>query len=239
MTPSHGRLKLFLGGLLAWGLGAGPGRLKAEEPPAYPGQGGLHPLQVHPQEHAALAGALPPLCREQLHVFFVNGLDPAGYANLAALSGYVKAQGYLHTYYYQLRSSAQLTGRVRQIHQQDPQARFALVGFSAGTYVVRGSAHSLREEGITVDLLVYIGGDMILNTPYSRPANVCRVLNITGHGFLLSGGDLLFNGDEIDGARNLRLPCRHMLLPSRRETIDALMQELTAAAAARPTAGSP
>ena len=59
-----------------------------------------------------------------------------------------------------------------------------------------------------IDLLVYLGGDSILNDDASRPANVGRIVNITGHGSLLLGYDLFLKGDNIQGASNHRLDVR-------------------------------
>jgi pimeloyl-ACP methyl ester carboxylesterase len=187
-----------------------------------------HALQVDAQEHAGLAARVPQSCRDRFHIFFVNGMDPLGAANFRGLCGYVQGQGYSHAYYGQMTQGNRVTQHIRDLRKQDPEAHLVLVGFSAGTYVVRDVALALKADGIPVDLLVYIGGDYLQNSADSRPANVRKIVNITGHGFLLSGGDLLFNGTTIDGAVNVRVPCRHMLLPSRRETIDVLLRELTA-----------
>lgn len=191
-----------------------------------------HPLQVDRSAHAALCASLPAARRAHVYLFFVNGVDWIGAGNLRGLCGYIQAQGFPHAYYAQCYQGGRLEQRIRQIAQQDPQARFVLVGFSAGAYVVRDVTHALAPAGIRVDLLVYIGGDYLSDSPDSRPANAGTIVNIMGHGFLFSGGDLIANGTPITGALNLRLPCRHILLPSRRETIDLLMQELAALTAA-------
>jgi hypothetical protein len=83
-------------------------------------------------------------------------------------------------------------------------------------------------------------GDTLQNTPASHPANVCRILNIRGKGLVLTGGDLIWNGSDIDGARNCKVECRHILAPSRRETLELVTEELAALACGTPPpAGCP
>jgi len=103
-----------------------------------------------------------------------------------------------------------------------------LIGFSLGTNYVRAIANGLRSEGIRVDLLVYLAGDMIWNSPRSCPDNASRILNVNAHGLILLGGDLFFKGADLDKARNERLDARHILIPSRKATLTMLLEELNA-----------
>ncbi len=107
-----------------------------------------------------------------------------------------------------------------------------MVGFSIGANRECRLAHELREKGVAIDLLVYIGGDTIDNVPANRPANVGQLVNITGHGYLPRGGDLFYNGTELDGASNQRLNARHILLPTRAETVETLTTHFIAVAQA-------
>ncbi len=75
-----------------------------------------------------------------------------------------------------------------------------MLGYSAGANRARQLANELNAKGVRVDLLVYLGGDTIDNTAASRPPNVGQIVNITGHGYLPRGGDLFFNGTDLDGA---------------------------------------
>jgi hypothetical protein len=59
---------------------------------------------------------------------------------------------------------------------------------------------------------------------------VAKVLNINGHGLVLLGYDAFFCGWDIDGASNHRLDSRHILLPSRAEAAEILVQHLVAVA---------
>jgi hypothetical protein len=198
------------------------------------GLGFLHPLKVDGDDLARLCAGVPPEQRARVYVFLVNGADPLWLGNLNGLADYLRALGFKHTACGQMTHTPAYGQQIRKLRREDPGARVALLGFSAGANCVRELAQRLKEDQVPVDLLVYLGGDTIRNVPRSRPENVGRILNITGHGYVFYGYDLLFRGDQIDGARNLRLDARHICLPSQREAIDALVRELLALAGAAP-----
>jgi hypothetical protein len=232
---------LLASSLLACGVFAHLGCAHADElpprselpPNAYLGESQVHPLEADTAKHTAICAALPPGCRDHLYVFIVNGLDPFGWGNLRCLSCYIRSLGY-HTHYSQMYQYRTTLEEIHRVHHEDPQARFVLIGFSGGSYNVVSLINQMRAECINVDLVIYMAGDYLRDRERVRPDNVCRVVNITSHGLVFSGYDLLFNGAEIQGARNMRLCCRHILVPSRCETIDALVEELAATAAACP-----
>jgi len=165
-------------------------------------------------------------CKEKVHIFAINGLNPLCLGNFNGLCKYCKEQGFENVYFGQLYTSHGFATKARDIRAHDPDARIALVGFSLGANYVRAVANSLRRDGVKVDLVAYLVGDLVKNTPRSFPDNVCRVLNVRAKGLVITGGDLFFNGEDIDGARNVHLTCRHILVPSRRETLEAVMDEL-------------
>jgi hypothetical protein len=190
------------------------------------GLGFVNPLQVDHQVLSHCPNPYTAVARMHTCVIFINGVDPANLGNFYGLSQFVKAHGYPQTHFGQLCHGNYYLKVIRQLHELDPQARIVLVGFSGGAYVVRNMANTLKSEGIPVDLLAYIGGDMIYNNDHSQPHNVCRILNITGHGFCLTGGDLFFRGDTLERAMNVYIPVNHFSLPSHHDTIEALMQGL-------------
>ncbi len=207
------------------------------QPPAPPGRellpygvelSFLHPLPAPKPQAIQACAAVAPTAREHVYVYFINGLDPLYIGNLKGLCNHVKALGYRHCSCAEMGDCRVLRPAIQRTCGQDPAARVVLVGYSAGANRARDLAHELKQDGIRVALLVYVGGDTIRNVPTSKPDNVERVLNINGHGLALLGGDLLFKGEDIDGAANHRLNARHMLLPSRPETAELLAQHLLA-----------
>ena len=55
-----------------------------------------------------------------------------------------------------------------------------LIGFSWGANSVRHMANRLNDQGVQIDLLVYLVGDMVCDKAESRPSNVCRVAHFGG-----------------------------------------------------------
>ena len=117
----------------------------------------------------------------------------------------------------------------RKVGNVHPSARFAVVGFSAGTYTARSLANRLVRTGVPVAVVGYIGGDYLTDSPDNRVPGAGRVVNVTGSGYLLTGRNLLFNGTELSGATNVRLSGTwHYGLPTHPATFAALYAALTA-----------
>lgn len=190
----------------------------------------IHP--VEPPERIpcppAVANGTAVCQPERVHVFAINGLNPLCLGNFNGMCGYLRERGFVNTHFGQPYTCFWFPDEIREVRARDPRAKIVLVGFSWGANIARSMAHRLGDEGITVDLLVYLVGDTIWNTDYSHPPNVRRIVNVRGRGLVLLGG--LCDGAELDGARNEYIDCRHILAPSRPETIALMMEELLALA---------
>ncbi len=188
----------------------------------------IHPVQA--PENTPLPNPFPgQVChyrKEHVYTFAVNGLNPLCLGNFNGLCGYLKDQGFTNTYFGQLYSCQNFAQRIREVRAADPEARIVLLGFSLGSNSVRTIANELDTDGTKVDLLIYLVGDYIKNEPSSRPKNVTRVVNVRAKGSAVTGGDHFFNGEDLDGARNQTLGCRHILTPSRKETVELVMSEM-------------
>jgi len=188
----------------------------------------LHPIQE--PEAVVLPDCYaqgPCQCRkEHVYIFGVNGLNPLCLGNFNGMMGYFRKQGFENSYFGQLYTSHWFADKIREIRRADPEARIALIGFSLGANYVQAIANNLAKDGVKVDLVVYLVGDFVGNSAASRPDNVGRVVNVRAKGIVLAGGDLLCDGSDIQGASNHRIGCRHILAPSRRETLELLTKEL-------------
>jgi pimeloyl-ACP methyl ester carboxylesterase len=214
-------------GLLAAGLLAIATGCRAAEPQT--GSVGLGAL-FHPLEEPA-AVATPPCpeaLKDHVYIFAVNGVDPLCVANFNGLCDYLRSHGYRNTHFGRLTTCHGFASQIQQVRWNDPGARIVLIGYSYGCNHVRAIANTLQQQAIRVDLLVYIAGDLIQEEPRSRPENVGRILNIRAQGMTTLGGDRFFNRDDIGGAHNVRLGYRHFVAPSRSETLELVLQELTA-----------
>jgi hypothetical protein len=190
------------------------------------GLGFIHPLQCDIDWSQVPLGPTCTSLRQQTYVFFANGIDPLNLGEFYGLCQFVRRNGYPNTYFGQMACGARFRQKIKQIREGDPQGRIVLIGFSGGVYVARRLANDLQRDGIDVDLLVYLGGDLLCNKPNSRPCNAKRILNVTANGFWLYGGNLVWKGVDLDDAVNMRLPVSHLQIPSRLETIQLLMNEL-------------
>lgn len=181
---------------------------------------GFHPIRP-PHDWAVAPPPTPPrACQDHVYVFFVHGLDPLDYANLSGLRKFVHDLGYTRTYFGQVFHGPQFEKEIRQIERMDEQARFVLIGFSAGANVVRTIANDLARDDIPIDLMVYLGGNTLEDEARNRPANVGKVLHILCSGYVWKGYD-------IQGAENIRYPDKwHFDSPSHPETLRRLAEEL-------------
>jgi len=187
-----------------------------------------HPVAPPSKELAAPCTVLPQDCRNHVHMFFVHGLDPLDFANLSGVRDYVQSLGFVKTHYGQLYHVFQFKKDILRIHQEDPEARFVLVGFSFGANMVRDLANVARENDIPIDLLIYLGGNTLENIPRDRPDNVLRLVNILATGWI-------WNGTTFDGAENLNYSgVWHFGSPSHLKTLEVLARELSVVASRVP-----
>jgi hypothetical protein len=214
----QGRWRHALGwAILAAGLITAPGCLSF-----------MHPISPACPELADPCRMLPKCARDHVYVFFIHGMDPADAANLSGVCQYVQDLGFHKTYYGQLYHTHQLKNALHEIHQQDCEARFVLVGFSFGANMVRDIALAAKEEGIRIDLLVYLGGNTLKDVPRDQPDNVARVVNILAQG-------CIWNGATMQRAENVQVLGRwHFGSPSHPYTLQVLAQDLAEIASEVP-----
>ncbi len=195
------------------------------------GQGCLcfvHSLDLPPKEQAALGENIPAPSRSHVHVFLLQGLDPLDLANMNGLTEYIQQLGYTKTHYGQFFHEWSFQKKMRNIHKQDPQARFVVIGFSLGSYMACDLVNAVKKDDLPVDALIYLGGFILDNTPKTQPANVGYIANI------LSSG-LLIKGPQMDRAENIRYTnVWHFGLPTHPQTRELLARQLAVVAARVP-----
>lgn len=162
--------------------------------------------------------------KEHVYIFLVNGLDPLHYAGMPDLANYLRALGYPHVYYGEMITATGFADKMQEIARRDPCARFVLIGYSFGGNIARNITHSLHDNGISVDLLVYLNANTLRNTPYDRPQNAKRVVSILAWGIVLDGAIL-------DSAENIVISdAWHFNTPTHPQTLQVLERELLALA---------
>lgn len=174
--------------LLAASAAAGPGTAFPEA--AVPVQGVPVPL----------ASVSAGYGHEHTYIFLINGVDPFHYGGMNDLGKHLEKQGFCHTYFGELYHTHKFFDAICAIHEQDPAARFVLVGFSLGTNKIYDLSQDLQCKGVPIDLMIFLSGNHWLGgMPKERPCNACRVVNILASGALGTLG-------ERDWAENIRLP---------------------------------
>lgn len=163
------------------------------------------------------------------YVYLLDGVNPLGAARLQELGDHLREAGFPDTRVGGWYRVWEFEREIREVHAADPTARFALIGYSAGAYRARAAANRLLREGVPLAVVGYIGADYMFDTADAQVIGAGRVVNVTGDGYLLTGRNLLFNGTEVFGARNVRLVgTRHYFLPTDPQTFAILYEELTA-----------
>ena len=184
----------------------------------------VHSLDLPPKDQITQGEAIPAPCRHHVHIFLIHGMDPLDLANLNGLTEYIQQLGYLKTHYGQLYHLWDFKRDMRLIHQQDPQARFVLIGFSFGANLVRELANSVKDDGILIDLLVYLGGNTLENTPPNQPEHCMQIVNILAAG-------CIWNGCTMDRAINMHVTnVWHFGSPTHPRTRELLARELAVVA---------
>jgi hypothetical protein len=175
------------------------------------------------QHVAPEAGQPDAACaKDHVYIFFNHGMDPLDFANLGGVRDYVQSLGYHKTYYGKLCPDSHFDHEICRIHKEDPCAHFVLLGFSFGANRARDVAQAVKNDGIKIDLLVYLGGNTLRNVPRDQPENVCRMINILANG-------CIWNGDHLERAENIQVDhVWHFGSPSHPYTLELLARELAA-----------
>jgi hypothetical protein len=189
----------------------------------------LHPIHAPQPEILASCQSLPRCCKDHIHIFLLNGLDPMNYGNLTGLRDYVQSLGFHQTYYGQIYHYWWFRNQIRRIHREDPEAHFVLVGFSIGVNLADALARSLKAEGVYFDTIVFLSGNHPLAPmPSEPPANAGRVVNILASGLMGTRG-------ERDWAEDIRLADSwHFDTPSHVETLEKMAEVLAQVGEAVP-----
>jgi hypothetical protein len=200
--------------LLVMAVGAAtPGHVPAAEPPM----------------PVAAVSPIPPSLAKRTYVYILDGVNPLGLAGVQHLADRLQRAGFIH-----IRAGGWYSGdgferEIRATHAADPSARFAVIGYSAGSYKARALANRLVRSRVPVAVVGYIGGDYLRDTSETRVPGAGLVVNITGDGFLLTGRNLMFNGIAVSGAWNVPLiGTAHYDLPTDPRTFTTLYSALAA-----------
>jgi hypothetical protein len=154
-------------------------------------------------------------------VFFIDGIDLTDYADLASVQSRLLGCGYPHVFVAKLYQGRRVRQEILAARAADPGARIVLIGYSAGTLVARNLVHELHEQdGIDVDVLIYLSGGFLGDNEQTRPPFVSRVVHIRTTGWPVPGR-------SVSGADNYRLmDVWHFGSPTHPITLGVLHEEI-------------
>ncbi|MBY0524150.1 MAG: hypothetical protein K2R98_12165 [Gemmataceae bacterium] len=183
--------------------------------------------------------AVPKCCRDHIHIFVVNGLTlvPHLYGSMKDIDRYVEGLGFerppMACQYYKWDFIEQ----IRRIHGEDPQGHFVLIGYSIGGGVVHSIAHELVNDGIPIDLLVFIDPHSFCQNLDDRPANVRRLVNIISKGPCLGSCTRRCEANHcVDDTWHLTVPQNERTLKILADELAALVAQLNSPPVANATA---
>ena len=190
-----------------------------------------NPVQPPPPDVIARCEGLTHSCLEHVHIIVINGFDPSEITNAVGLSHFLETAGFPHVYYTTLWASHKYLERIREIKAADPSARIAVIGYSMGVGCARKLAKHTKEQGITIDLLVYLDAFAANHSPEHEAADAARIVNIITVPRLG-----IFGSEPLAGAQNYQfLDVRHVKVPTEPSIVQRVLEELIALAS-NPTA---
>lgn len=111
---------------------------------------------------------LPHSCRQRVHVFFLNGLDPFDCANLSHARRTALDLGFAKTHHGSLVHVPYFALCMKQLRDADPGAKFVIVGHGLGAE----AAFALAAVSPAVERMVLIEAPGWTVAARSKPANV-------------------------------------------------------------------
>jgi hypothetical protein len=152
----------------------------------------------------------------------VNGVTPDCGSGLTGLRDKLACQGFAKVYYGQLCHAPWLAHEMRKVHEDDPEARFVLVGYDVGGSIAARLARDAADAGIPVDALV------LLDPTDDRGTTDPRVRTI----LLYSGA----GAPQAAGSETIAVPdAGHFTLPTHPSTVSLVCDLMTESAGRVPT----
>jgi hypothetical protein len=135
----------------------------------------MQPVSPITAEQSLLVGSMPQTCRNHVYSFFILGADPTDCADVGSLRKHLQKMGFIKAYLGDWFYKDHFAKEIHKVRQEDKLARFALIGYGLGASKARSLAEKVQADGVTIDLLVYLGesGD-------PPPPNVMKLVAIQG-----------------------------------------------------------
>lgn len=184
----------------------------------------LNPVAKPASEFREACEQIPTCSRSRVYVVLINGVDPLCCANLQGVREYLNELGFVKSFYAQIYHDQCLLDELRAIREEQPEARFAIVGFDHGAVTARKLADKAANEGLGIDLLVLMQPKCLIPTHTVASAAIGKTI-------VFQSGTCDWKGLGIDEGDVVQVPCSNRFgVPTHPITLSMLTEELTSLA---------
>jgi hypothetical protein len=181
-----------------------------------------HTMQPIQPELEARCQNLPSVERDRVHIFVINGFDPFHITNAEGLAQYLRELGFHDSRFRMMWTACSYTKSIHEIKAADPDARIVVIGYSMGVCFGRKLAKRLKEEGITVDLLLFLDAYTFNNRPEHSPEDATRIVNI------MTEPRGMLGSTPLHGVLNFQYPdVRHYFIPTTQCIVEHIVREIS------------
>jgi len=189
----------------------------------------FNPVPEPPSDMQQLTRQLPIACRQSVYVFLINGSDVLGFANLYGVRKFLSEMGFVKTCYGECFHGWWLEKEMKAIHQENPDARFVIVGYEHGADTALSLAQAGAAMGAHVDMLMYLEPrGFSFDRVSAGEAGIGRVVVVHADKSLSAGA-------EIPGAETIAVSCScRYTVTTHSATLNTLSQEVAKLAMSVP-----
>ena len=178
----------------------------------------IHPTDWRPTDE------IPDEAKSCLYVFLIDSTDPRYCGSMANVGSYINELGFGKTFCGHAIHRSYFSDKVRLIQAQCPSARFAVISSNDGACAAQQLASVAAQEGITIDLLIYIEPN----------CDIGDASDLAIRSFAIQGRHFCFGTADFQGETVIMEMADRGGVPTHRETLDVLERELALIAMSIP-----
>jgi hypothetical protein len=100
--------------------------------------------------------SLPRDARSGVHIFLIHGIDPGSEGKLLDVRDYLHSLNFFKTYTAASCRTSWVTEQMLKVREENPQARFVLIGYDPGTQAVDKLAQHCVANEYPLDVILYL-----------------------------------------------------------------------------------
>jgi len=171
--------------------------------------------------HATPPSDVPPLVRQQVYLFMMNGSDFLELGGMYELREKLCKGGFSKVYYVQTEDVKWYTYEMRRIHRDEPGARILLLSYGTGAPKIRQLAADGLRDQLPIDTVIFLD-------PVGMAGNLAESLSTTT---VVVRSHNWRGGQAVTGTENWSaVGVGHISLPTHESTVQAILAYMTASA---------